>query len=335
MNLVQYKKTMFGIVILLILVIASLTYSQWAPADYGKDYFHYDQNGDIDGSAPFSPSWKHPFGTDISGNDLFLQMMNGAKYTILGAIFVSFFRVLLGAFFGVLLSLWLPKIIPVLKDFFLPFQYIPTLFITFALMVPVAPFTELPVMKVVIYQFLVMIFVAFPTMLFYTTDLIDEWKQSTFVQSSYLMGASHFHVLRKHYVPYLISYGTLMVVQQFFQTLVLMMHLGIFTFFIGGQSQSGLISGDPMTYLPSSLSNEWAGLIGQNFMQFMRAPWIVLSSIFGFFLLLAIANMMKKEIEESLSQSIFFHKKKKIVKNGSDKKMVIEADSFTIIEKES
>ncbi|USK58544.1 hypothetical protein [Peribacillus asahii] len=86
------------------------------------------------------------------------------------------------------------------------------------------------------------------------------------------------------------------------------MHLGIFSFFLGGQTIGGTF-GYEEPPKAASLTNEWAGLIGQNFHDFMRAPWMIFAPILGFFVVILIVNMMRKELEEHMNGTLVLNKK--------------------------
>ncbi|OIK15016.1 hypothetical protein BIV60_10825 [Bacillus sp. MUM 116] len=101
-------------------------------------------------------------------------------------------------------------------------------------------------------------------------------------------------------MPYLRSYGLLFFVQQFLSTLLVMMHFGIFGLYLGGPTQMQIFGYDDPPK-NASFSNEWAGLIGQNFNEFRMAPWAVFAPVICFFIVILIVNMMKKEIEENIT----------------------------------
>lgn len=299
----KYKKTVIGSSIILLILLISCLYPLFGPEDYNKEPYITNDQGKIIERAPFPPSSERLFGTDRNGQDLLLIVIDGAKFTIVTAFLVTLLRVLVGGLTGIIISIWLPKMKVYFNDFFLGFKYIPSTIIALLLMAPVTiRYTGVPFIIIVSYQLFVLFLVAFPSIVSTTIDMTDELRKNSFVQSSYLMGGSHFHVLRKHLKPYFKSFGLLIGIQQMISTLVILMHLGIFGVFLGGPTKSGIFNGDmwgPPT--PESLSSEWSGLIGQNFTVIVQYPWIVLSTILGFFLLICLLNMMKKELESQFN----------------------------------
>ncbi|MFZ7947067.1 MULTISPECIES: ABC transporter permease [Bacillaceae] len=309
----KYKMTIAGSMIILGILISSCLYPFYGPADYEKEIFKYDGKGGLIGRAPFPPSLHHIFGTNPNGEDMFLIVLDGAKYTIITAFIVTFLRLLLGVVIGILLSFSHPNIKTYFKDLFIGFRYIPSIIIALLLMTPVTvQYTGIGIWSIITYQIFILGIVAFPAVVLTTADMVDELKKQTFIKSSYLMGATHLHIVRKHLFPYVRSYGLLMGVQQYMNTLVLMMHLGIFSVFIGGPQIGGINDGSDYPPL-ASLSNEWSGLIGQNFRFLLHYPWVELFPVFGFFFLIIIMNVMKRELTASFQdfQIASFSKRKR------------------------
>lgn len=329
----KYKKTLIGTSIISLIFLISCLYPLFGPEDYNKEPFITNDQGEIIDRAPFPPSTEHLFGTDRNGQDVLLIVIDGAKFTIFTALIVTLFRVFIGGLIGIIISLWLPKLKVFFNDFFLGFKYVPSTIIALLLMAPVTiSYTGVPFIIIISYQLFVLFLVAFPSIVSTTIDMTDELKKSSFIQSSYLMGGSHFHVLRKHMKPYLKSFGLLIGIQQMISTLVILMHLGIFGVFLGGPTKSGIFNGDmwgPPT--PESLSSEWSGLIGQNFAVIIQYPWIVLSTILGFFLLICLLNMMKKELESQFNHGHSFVKKNKKLEKSNLVKMKPSFSSFTFV----
>jgi peptide/nickel transport system permease protein len=82
--------------------------------------------------------------------------------------------------------------------------------------------------------------------------------------------------------------------------------LGAFGIYIGGISKEEVVG----LNFPNSFSKEWAGLIGQNYGEFYRSPWIVTAPLMCYFGLILMFNMMKKELESSMDPKLLVYKKK-------------------------
>jgi ABC-type dipeptide/oligopeptide/nickel transport system permease subunit len=307
----NYKKTIIGSAILLLLLLASLLYSNFAPMDFNQLTLITDSKGNVIDRAPFPPSNDFWIGTDRNGKDILLLLLYGAKFTLITAFGVALLRVLLGGIFGIFLSMWAPFLKKYFGDFFLVFRYIPSVLIGIILMLPiVGGFTDVAISSIVTYQMIILVFIGFPSVAIFTSDLMDELLKTTFVKSSFLMGASKFHIVRKQLMPFIRSYGILFFVQQILSTFQITMHLGIFGFFLGGLDRGGVLGFD-QPEKKATLSNEWAGLIGQNFHDFVLIPWSVFGPVLGFFFVIFIVNMIKKELEENISGMQVVKKKRK------------------------
>ncbi|OLS36847.1 ABC transporter permease subunit [Bacillus sp. MRMR6] len=310
----SYKKTILGSAILLILLLASLFYPMYGPDDFNKQTLIMDEQGNVTGKAPFPPSKDYWIGTDRNGNDILLLLLYGAKFTLITTFGVALLRVLTGSLFGIFIALWAPFLKKYFSDFFLAFRFVPPILIGIILMMPVVGFfNDVAISSIVTYQIIILVFIGFPSVVLFTVDLIEELLKTTFVKSSFLMGASKFHVLRRQLVPYLRFYGVLFTVQQLLSTLHITMQLGLFGFFLGGLNREGVL-GYEEPPKAATLSNEWAGLIGQNFADFVRVPWSVFGPVIGFFLVIFIVNMIKNEIEANLSEGYLVKRKKKKAK---------------------
>ncbi|MEY2194973.1 ABC transporter permease subunit [Neobacillus sp. BF23-41] len=296
----KYKKTIIGSTLLLILLLMSILYPFYGPKDYNHQVLVKNEQGEILGRAPFPPSAQHLLGTNRNGEDMYWLLLYGAKFTLISAFGVALLRVFLGGIFGIFLSLWAPFLKSYVKDFFLTFRYIPSILIGIILMIPiVGDFNDVAISSIVTYQIIILVFIGFPSVTIFAADVTDGLLKTSFVQSSKLMGAGKLHIVRKQLMPYIRSYGLLFTVQQFISTLHITMQLGLFGMFLGGRNRGGVLGFDEPPK-PATLSNEWAGLIGQNYSEFIRAPWSILSPVVGFFVVIVIVNLIKKELEENL-----------------------------------
>ncbi len=322
----KYKKTIIGSSLLLLLLFMSILYPYYGPRDFNHQTLVKNEQGKIIDRAPFPPSEKHLLGTNRNGEDMHWLLLYGAKFTLITAFGVAFLRVLLGGIFGVFLSLLAPFLKSFFKDFFLPFRYIPSILIGFILMLPiVGDFNDVAVSSIVTYQIIILVFIGFPSVTLFASDITDELLKTSFVQSSFLMGAGKLHIAKKQLMPYFRSYGVLFTVQQIISTLHITMQLGLFGMFLGGRNRAGILGYDEPPK-PASLSNEWAGLIGQNFSDFLIAPWSIFSPVFCFFIVIAIVNIMKKELEENINGLELVKKKEKKKKN-------VKTESYSYIKR--
>jgi peptide/nickel transport system permease protein len=109
------------------------------------------------------------------------------------------------------------------------------------------------------------------------------------------------------------------------------MYLGIYKIYIGGISKENVRGLE----LFNSNSKEWAGLIGQNFDEFYRTPYLVFTPLICYFILILIVTMIKKELEEAWDiNSLAYKTKKKKFKKSQEKhgpsQTTIVAADFTL-----
>lgn len=329
----RYKKTILGSSLLILLLLMSSLYPYYGPKDYNHHTLAKDEHGHIT-RAPFPPSSEHWLGTNRNGEDFHWLLLYGAKFTLSAAFGVSLLRVLIGGAVGIFLSLWAPYLKSYFKDFFLTFRYIPSVLLGIILMAPIAGGFDqhISIFSRVSYQIIILVFIGFPSAVLFAMDITDQLLKTSYIQSSYLMGASKFHILKRHLRPFISSYGNLFLVQQLLSTLHITMQLGIFGLFLGGLNRAGTFGYDHPPK-PTSLSHEWAGLIGQNFAEFILAPWVAFVPVLAYFFVILIVNMMKKEIEDNLSGFPTVKIKGKRISKTLVQGGIKDTSSFELVEK--
>ncbi|TDK62388.1 hypothetical protein E2K98_10080 [Bacillus salipaludis] len=337
MKIFKYKKTTFGLLILILILILSFLYPLYGPPDFNTTIILYDNKGKMIDVRPFSPSSHFLLGSDRNGADILLMIIYGAKYTILITFGITILRFLIGGVLGIIFSFWLNLLLPIVKNLFVVFRIIPPIIITLLLITATsttyikgaAPF-------IIVYQMIILVLIGIPSVLINTSDIISELKGKSFIQSSYLMGAGHFHIIKRHLKPYMTSYGLIIFVQQLLNTLVLIMFLGTFNIYMGGISAEGIagteqigigIGAHSVPAQDASLTREWSGLIGQNYREFYRVPWIILDPLFAYFFLILLINMMKKELEAGMDAH--YTKKGRKYKNQDKSTDPILSPNFT------
>ena len=329
----KYKKTILGLSILVMVLIISLMYPLYGPKNFNKvSLFLHDGKGEFLGVPPIPPSSHYPLGSDRNGQDILMMIIYGAKFTLLTAFSVTFLRVFIGGILGIAFSLWLKRLLPIVNDLLVVFKIVPPIIVTLFLMRRVSSFfIEDANYSIMLYQIIVLAITGVPSVLFMTSEIIKELKGKSFIQTSYLMGGSHCHVLKTQFKPYLKSYGLLMFVQQFLNTLILIMYLGAYQIYIGGVSKSEVRGME----LLNSNSKEWAGMVGQNIYEFNRAPYIVLIPLICYFIIIIIINMIKKELQSSMDMNpLGIHIKKKKSKKHqtfkNEKQVAFASADFTL-----
>ncbi|PDM37665.1 peptide ABC transporter permease [Bacillus cereus] len=243
---------------------------------------------------------------------------------------------LCGTCIGILLSLFAPK----LKRFFPGmlrsfFYYIPTLFIAFILITPVnivitsnADGLNPNIFIYVFYQVLVLIFVALPTLSLYISSEVDEFMKRDYILSSQLLGASRFHIMKKHLRVLLLDRLFVLFMEHIVQTLILVIHLALLNIVIGGIQMRELYDG---VLKPVSLSNDWAGLIGLNRNEMNLSWWIIFYTLASFFITILFIKLMTIGIQDALKAR---DTQVVAIQSVPDRKKFVKSkDSFSFVDK--
>ncbi|WP_079508160.1 M1 family aminopeptidase [Mesobacillus jeotgali] len=293
----KYRNAKVGALILILLFMVS-----WftEPIPESNEPLIFDENGNFVAAPPAPPSLTFPLGTDLGARSMVNLILVGIKYTLGAVIGITLIRFFLGIILALLTTLWYPGLKRYFTAFFWPFRYFPPLLAGIILIIPVAavPIGISP--KVILeYQILVLMFIGLPGVYSFILDLIDEIEKQPFVLSSTLMGASKFHTLIKHVWPNIQSHLLLLFTQQMLSVLQLLTFLGIFSLYLGGPHPTALTNDPRLIY--RSISNELAGMAGQNFWLIRRAPWMAYSPIVMIAFIAIVVNWMKKGIEDHIA----------------------------------
>jgi len=256
--------------------------------------FLYDENGNIAKSLPFPPSLDYPFGVDRQGKNTFWSVIDGARYTILIGLSVSFLRVVLGIGFGIFYGMYLKKMRSFLTTFERAFRFIPAILLVM-LFFEVNLFSDatkgFSYIASIIFWLTV---VALPSLIHVVGNEVSHFSKEDFITASRAMGATKIRVIQKHVIPFLRSRALLMIVQQMISTLLLLVHLGVFGVFVGG---SRLFCYDPVNCRKVPITNEWSALIGAKYQELMLDQWIVFGPSIAFILTLLACHVMKRMLE--------------------------------------
>ena len=304
-RLLKTKKFIFGISFLIILMTLSILNTVLNDGKIRQIPYVYNEDGTLEKAPPYPPFDIFIFGSDMYGYDLLHTVIEGAKYSIGIVLIVAFFRM----FFSIILSYFLfrtPKrIFNVIKAISEPLSFFPQTLIAYFLLSTVVLYTiegfHHPFWVRALYEFVILILVALPSL---TVQLVEQkrrvWNEE-FIESAITLGGSKRHIYFKHVLPQLYEEWILMFGQQFLQVLTLLVHLGVMMVLFGGT-----IMGEGP---PSSVTHEWAGLIGLNKRFMLAHEWIVYVPILFFTLTALSVAMINKALGD------FFKHKDMVRKN--------------------
>ncbi|WP_020063164.1 ABC transporter permease subunit [Bacillus sp. 123MFChir2] len=325
------KRVWFGLIFLSLLLLASILYNPLLKEILPEQKkLLYTADKELLAAAPFSPIEMPPFGTDRFGIPLVNKIIEGAKYTIVFALLISFFRIFLGTIIGIFISMFTKRLKNFITGLSQAFNYVPTIFLAFILIQPlyISVSGEDTLIStqwgLTLYQIFVAIGIGAPTIAVFIANEIDEYRKSEHVLSSILMGATKIHLIRTHIWLYLKDKLLILFMQNIVHVLILFTHLGLLHLFIGGERIIPLDNGGAQS---ASLSNEWSGLLGASNYEMTLSPWIVISPLVAFTITIYIIKLMTEGVQDALNTR---NVNSSIEKQEEDKqKLTIEKHLFT------
>lgn len=259
----------------------------------------YNKDGILE-VPPFPPSFQFLLGTDQKGFDLLNLVIEGAKWTIGISILIALLRIIFGVCFGILLGMYVKRGFTKLEALFDSFTIIPMVMIaafslrhaiTFGNGEETSTFFDRASFEIILLTAL-----AVPTLSLYVANEIRKVLTEEFIDAAKILGGSKRHLLIKHVFPHLYSTFVIVFMQQFVQTLIILLHLGLLGLFFGGTVE---FFGKEI----DSFTHEWSGLIGVYFRSLSVHPWIPLVPITFFGLTIFSGNMIVKCIQDAVEKA--------------------------------
>ncbi|TYS18591.1 ABC transporter permease subunit [Rossellomorea vietnamensis] len=294
-----------------------------------------DENGKIIAAPPFTPSEMPPAGSDRLGRNLLLLLLTGAKYTIFAALTVALLRIAAGFLFAVIYSFLPNRLGRFFKNLGESFQYIPLAIIVFALLVPLEDIFQedyLTSTNYFVIQLFAIAFITIPSLAVYLGEEMKLFMKQEFIDVSRTMGASRFHIFRRHLLPQFRRNSIVLFSEQVSQALALFIQLGILIMALGGLkiadfAFSGLDPSNPVYF---SHTNEWAATISININQIFITPTLVVVPLILFALTILCFNSISSTLRKLLIEEDFPEAEK--VKGPVDKpaSAVVREDLFTM-----
>ncbi len=294
-------KFAIGFSVIFIMIATSFLYS-WVKEEPVKHInFMKNDEGRIISAPPHKPFGEMILGSDFFGYSILDQLIVGAKYTLLFALVVASMRVVGGFYLGIVYHFhlketrknWLDRLVDSI-------HFLPLSLIAYLLLRPVL--WGFPVLgwdhsmfERLVFEAVVLTILVLPL----TTVLIgNELKllgKQDFVLSAKLLGGSNKHLLWTHLFPHLAPRLFIIWGQQFIQTLLVLVHLGLFHLFLGGTIIKGGLLPDP----PKSGTFEWSGLISSTKDSLMTGKyWIVIAPLVAFMIAIIAMQLIVQGVKE-------------------------------------
>ncbi|HET7580432.1 MAG TPA: ABC transporter permease subunit [Bacillales bacterium] len=296
--LFQDKRFLVGFIFVFGLFVASIVY------EFVKEYLNvrqgllYDDHMNLLGAAPFPPSWMFPLGTDSRGYDMLYKGIEGAKYTIGFALIVAFLRLLLSSGVGVFRAMFTKPLPSKPSNVLDSFQYLPMALLCYFILKPVVYINpRFGVLETLVFETVIITLVAVPTVSVLIANEIEVILQREFIVSARTLGSGKFHILLKHVRPHVWPRLMIIFVQQVIQVLLILLHLGLFTLFLGGTLRERTLT-DWVYY---SSTNDWASVFGFHYSEVNLFPWIPLSMVLFFGVTLVFLNFMLEGMKDVFS----------------------------------
>ncbi|KAA0547000.1 ABC transporter permease subunit [Bacillus sp. BGMRC 2118] len=262
----------------------------------------YDENGQVIASTPFTPSQYPPFGTDRAGTPILAKIIQGAKYTILTGLVIGLIQVMI-AFFISLFYFSFPKFI---KEFFEGIVesqlYVPATIVAFMSLGLLASDSSSleSVLKLIRIQLVVLIFIGVPPLVLLLVKDIQKVMQEEYILASKTLGASRYSLYRKHVIPFMFPRLILQYSQRTVEVLMLIIHLGFLSVFLGGSVSVEIFDGVTKDY---STTNEWAGDIGKHFRDMFITPWMIYIPLIFYSITVLSFNTMTNSIQRYITDT--------------------------------
>jgi peptide/nickel transport system permease protein len=280
---------------------------------------------------PFTPMELPPLGSDRVGTPIWTYVIQGAKYTILLGLIISLLQILLSLLFSVAFTRYLKGFLTVFEESVESMIYIPMAVIAFMLLFPIRFIMDAEVepAKYLMTQIFLLTIIGVPQIVVVLSKEIQKTLQEEFVLSAKTLGARGWYLYRRHIFKHLLPRILLLFFQRNVSVLILFAHLGFLGVLLGGGVEKEIMVGESRLF---SLSNEWAGNIGNARVEIMTGPWIIFAPLAALSLTVLAYNMMAESLQGAMLGETGIRKRKSIKREKLQNPNIngrIDKDQFT------
>ncbi|MGV3487193.1 MAG: hypothetical protein ACO1OC_01225 [Tuberibacillus sp.] len=305
-RVIKHKRFMIGFVLFSGILIASITFNSLIrplyPAHF--DPLAYNKEGNLIAKAPFPATLAHPLGTDGMGVPYELLLLPGAKQLIWMAIAITFIRVFLSLFAGIVIASLKNSAFKIIIHILDVFQFIPGTLLAFMVLAPVPAQGQTTVLWITVLSL-----VAVPNLSSLFAVEINEVKKREFIDVSKTMGGGYWHIFRSHILSFLKSKLVIIFNQQIVQVLVLMIALALLY----------------VTFV------NWMNFIAIGIWRIWVWRWMLIDPAAAVFLIIVSVQLMASAIRRVAEGEDIRVKRKKEAEEGHAGK--IEESDFTYVRK--
>ena len=158
--------------------------------------------GDVESLRAY-PSLSHPLGTDDSGRDTLARLMIGLRVSLVVAVAVEAFNVIVGAGLGVLAGYfggWMDVLVSRIADMLFAFPGLLLAILISAVFGSAVGGFANGAGRLLLVSFSLAL-VGWPLMARYTRGQTLALRERQFIESTRALGADHLHILRYHILP--------------------------------------------------------------------------------------------------------------------------------------
>ena len=261
---------LLGFVIFTSLLLLSIGNTIFRDGEVTQIMIRYSDEGKLIAVSPLKPSIDQWLGTDRAGNDLFQMMIEGFKWTIGICAVVAFGRMMIGLVVGIPIAFRSDRLNRYFKTVLEGFLILPISLVALMLLYPSFIYADStvipPLFKPVTIEILILVFLGLPAVTLYLITEVRQLLRQEFMIVAETLGGSVWHRVRLHMMPHLFPTLLIVFMQQFVQTLMLLIHLSLFGIFFGG---TVIIFEGIMPAL-----FEWSSMFGYYFKQFSSTTWM-------------------------------------------------------------
>ncbi|TYS89892.1 hypothetical protein [Rossellomorea aquimaris] len=328
------RRLAFPVLIIIGLLVASFLVPVLYP-DYEEiTPYLTDENNKVIAAPPFTAEEMPLLGSDRLGRNFLLLLIAGAKFTIFAALVIAALRMIFGFGFAVLYTFLPGSFTRTLKGLGESFQYLPLAIVVFGLLAPLEGAFQgdaLPSGRYFFIQLAGIAAITIPSLGIYLGEEMKLFMKQEFVDVSKTMGASRFHLVRKHLLPQFLRHSIVLFSEQVSQALSLLIQLGIILMALGGMKVAEFSIGpyEPSNPVCFSETNEWAATISMNIQQVFSTPLLVVVPLILFSILILSINSISSTLKKMLIDSDLPVQQKEKAEKEAKEKVVGSEELFT------
>ncbi|MGX1265541.1 peptide/nickel transport system permease protein [Rossellomorea marisflavi] len=292
----KYFGAHLSISFIFLLLILSLGNTVFNDGEVKQQVLLKSESGDLL-APPFAPSQEFLLGSDEKGYDLLGRVIEGAKWSIGITILIAILRTFFAFLFGIILSFQPKRLFYKIEALFDSFSILPLTMIAYVILLSVLTIESgsdpSPFAVRAGFEIFILVILVIPPLSLYIANETNIIKRKEFMNAATILGGTTIHNIFKHIVPHLSPLMIVVFIQQFIQTLIIFLHLGVLGLFFGGTI---VYFGDTGAEI-DSLSQEWSGLIGATFRYIYSYPWIPLVPMIFYALTILSAQKILKWVE--------------------------------------